>query len=76
VAEQVEFHTGVEDVLAFTCRLLRKAQRQGAQLVCTAPPATLAALDQALWTFEEREFVPMCAGRGPQRRCCSARPSG
>jgi DNA polymerase III subunit chi len=58
MAEQVEFHTGVEDVLDFTCRLLRKAQRQGAQLVCTAPPATLAALDQALWIFEEREFVP------------------
>lgn len=58
MAEQVEFHTGVEDVLGFGCRLLRKAQRQGAQLVCMAPLPVLAALDQALWAFEEREFVP------------------
>ncbi len=58
MAEQVEFHTGVDDVLAFACRLLRKAQRQGAQLVCTAPLPLLDALDKALWAFEEREFVP------------------
>jgi DNA polymerase III subunit chi len=58
MTEQVEFHTGVEDVLDFSCRLLRKAQRQGAQLVCTAPVPVLDALDRALWAFEEREFVP------------------
>ncbi len=58
MAEQVEFHTGVVDLVGFTCRLLRKAQRQGAHLVCTAPLPVLNALDQALWAFEEREFVP------------------
>jgi DNA polymerase III subunit chi len=58
MAEPVEFHTGVQDVLGFACRLLRKAQRQGAQLVCTAPAPVLEALDKALWAFEEREFVP------------------
>lgn len=55
---EVEFHTGVADPLAYACRLLRKAYRSGARVLVTAPPATLALLDRALWTFEEREFVP------------------
>lgn len=56
--QEVEFHTGVEAPVHFACRLLRKAVRAGAQLVCTAPPTLLEELDRALWTFEEREFVP------------------
>ena len=55
---RVEFHTGLEDPVGFACRLLRKAVRTGARLTCTAPPATLEALDRALWTFDERDFVP------------------
>jgi DNA polymerase-3 subunit chi len=55
---EVEFHTGVADPLAYACRLLRKAYRAGVRVLVTAPPATLAALDRALWTFDERDFVP------------------
>lgn len=55
---EVEFHTGVADPLAYACRLLRKAYRSGARVLVIAPPATLALLDRALWTFEEREFLP------------------
>ena len=55
---EVEFHTGVADSVGFTCRLLRKACRQGARVLVTAPDATLRELDRQLWTFEEREFVP------------------
>lgn len=55
---EVEFHTGVADSVGFTCRLLRKACRQGARVLVTAPEATLRELDRQLWTFEEREFVP------------------
>jgi DNA polymerase III subunit chi len=55
---EVEFHTGVADPLAFACRLLRKAARQGVRLQLTAPPETLVALDRQLWVFEERDFVP------------------
>ena len=54
----VEFHTGVADPLAFACRLLRKAYRRGARVLVTAPAAQLEALDRALWTFDERDFVP------------------
>lgn len=55
---EVEFHTGVGDCAGFACRLLRKAYRQGARVLVTAPPAVLAEVDRLLWTFDERDFVP------------------
>jgi DNA polymerase-3 subunit chi len=55
---EVEFHTGVGEPVAFACRLLRKAARQGVRVQVTAPADTLGALDRLLWTFEERDFVP------------------
>ncbi|MBA4176754.1 MAG: DNA polymerase III subunit chi [Leptothrix sp. (in: Bacteria)] len=55
---EVEFHTGVADRIGFACRLLRKACRQGAQVLVTATEPVLRDLDRQLWTFEEREFVP------------------
>jgi DNA polymerase-3 subunit chi len=58
VAGGVEFHTGVPDTSAFACRLLRKAYRRGATVLCLAPAQRLELLDRALWTFVEREFVP------------------
>lgn len=54
----VEFHTGLADPLAFACRLLRKAQRQGHRLLVTAPLLQLAELDTLLWTFDPQSFVP------------------
>jgi DNA polymerase-3 subunit chi len=58
MAQEVEFHTGLAEPVAFACRLLRKAVRSGARVLCTAPADRLDELDRALWTFEEREFVP------------------
>ncbi|MBL8326339.1 MAG: DNA polymerase III subunit chi [Rubrivivax sp.] len=58
MARTVEFHTGVTDLAQFACRLLRKAFQRGATVLCVAPRGTLEALDRALWTFAEREFVP------------------
>lgn len=58
MAAQVEFHTGVADDLAFACRLLRKASRQGARVLVRGPSTRLARLDRELWTFVERDFVP------------------
>ncbi len=54
----VEFHTDVAEPVAFACRLLRKAYRQGARVAVVAPQVSLRALDNALWTFDERDFVP------------------
>lgn len=55
---EVAFHTGVADKLGYTCRLLRKAWRQGARVRVTAAPEQLTRLDSLLWTFEQEEFVP------------------
>lgn len=55
---EVEFHTSVADPVGFACRLLRKAHRLGAQVLVLGPEAVLGELDRALWTFEEREFLP------------------
>ena len=58
MADQVEFHTGVADPIDFACRLLRKARRQGARVLVTAPASVLSALDAALWAFDPVDFVP------------------
>ena len=55
---EVSFHFNVPDRLAYACRLLRKATRQGAHVVVTGPVPTLATLDRALWTFDPLDFVP------------------
>lgn len=54
----VEFHTGVADPVGFACRLLRKAVRRGVRVRVIAPADTLDALDRALWTFDEIDFIP------------------
>lgn len=55
---QLAFHTGLPDKLGYACRLLRKAWRQGAQVVVVGGSEELGRLDQQLWTFEQEEFVP------------------
>lgn len=58
MASAVEFHTGVPETTAFACRLLRKAYRKGATVLCLAPGRALEVLDRSLWTFVERDFIP------------------
>lgn len=72
--QEVEFHTGVSDPLAFACRLLRKAVRQGVRVQVTAPAETLGALDRLLWTFEERDFVPHARVPGVPPRVAQRTP--
>jgi len=55
---QVEFHTGIADVLGYGCRLLRKAYRRGSRVLVCGDPERLSRLDVLLWTFEQLEFVP------------------
>jgi len=54
----VRFHFNVADCTDYTCRLLRKAARQGATVAVTGPARALAGLDRALWSFDALEFVP------------------
>lgn len=55
---EVAFHTGIADKGGYACRLLRKAWRQGRQVVVTGSGEQLQRLDLLLWTFEPAEFVP------------------
>lgn len=54
----VDFHAGLDDKLAYACRLVRKAWRSGHEVTVTGEPADLARLDQLLWVFEPGEFIP------------------
>jgi len=55
---EVAFHTGIANPLDYACRLLRKAYRSGAKVAVHGEPALIDRMDQALWTFEQLEFVP------------------
>ena len=55
---QLEFHTGIADVMDYSCRLLRKAYKRGSRVVVCGEPERLSRLDVQLWTFEQVEFIP------------------
>src|SRR3569623_648380 len=56
---RIDFHTNVADKLGFACRLARKARAANCQVVMLADNQTqLAALDEALWTFSDQDFLP------------------
>ena len=55
---QLEFHTGIADVMDYSCRLLRKAYKRGSRVVVCGEPERLSRLDVQLWTFEQLEFIP------------------
>lgn len=56
--QRVEFHTGLDDPIGYACRLLRKAALQGVRVAALGPAGAIESLDRALWTFDERDFVP------------------
>lgn len=61
---QVEFHFNAPDKIAYACRLLRKASRQGSRVVVVAEAEMLVALDTALWSFSATDFVPHTLATG------------
>ncbi|MES2299990.1 MAG: DNA polymerase III subunit chi [Pseudomonadota bacterium] len=63
---RIDFHTNVPDKLAYACRLARKAYGARASLIMLAEDAAQArALDAALWTFSERDFLPHVMAHDP-----------
>ena len=69
---KVEFHSGVADKLDHTCRLLRKSQAAGAQVVVGGERALLDRLDVMLWTFDALSFVPHLRVRGERPSASTA----
>jgi DNA polymerase-3 subunit chi len=56
---RIDFHTNITDKLSYACRLARKAYGARAKLVLLAEDAAqAAALDQALWSLSETDFLP------------------
>jgi DNA polymerase-3 subunit chi len=56
---RIDFHTNIPDKLSYACRLARKAYASRAKVVLLAEDAAQAqALDEALWTLSETDFLP------------------
>jgi len=55
---RVDFHSNIPDKIHYVCRLVRKARHAHCRIVLMGEPPQLAALDAALWTFSEHDFVP------------------
>lgn len=54
---RVDFHSNIPDKIAYTCRLIRKARKANCRVVVLADAEQLPALDAALWTFSDFEFI-------------------
>lgn len=56
---RIDFHSNVPDKIGYACRLVRKARAANCKIVLfTGNRPQLAALDEALWTFSEPDFLP------------------
>src|SRR5437868_4512586 len=56
---RIDFHTNISDKLSYACRLARKAYGSRGKVVLLAEDAAqAAALDQALWTLSDTDFLP------------------
>ncbi|GAB3543246.1 DNA polymerase III subunit chi [Noviherbaspirillum agri] len=63
---RIDFHTNIPDKLAYACRLVRKARAADCRIVVrTTDRNELNALDQALWTFSEHDFLPHAPAGDP-----------
>ena len=55
---EVAFHFNVSDTIAYSCRLLRKAQSRSVRVTVTGPRQRLMDIDQQLWALSGTAFVP------------------
>ena len=58
---RIEFRTNIADKISYTCRWVRKALAQGPDIsivILAEDSRQLTALDQALWTFSDIDFLP------------------
>ncbi len=56
---RIDFHTNITDKISYACRLARKAYAARGKLVLLASDAAeAAALDKALWSVGDTDFLP------------------
>lgn len=62
---RIDFHTNIADKVSYACRLARKAYGARGRLVLLAEDAAqAAALDAALWTVGDTDFLPHAMAGG------------
>ena len=59
---QVDFHIGIEDRVAYGCRLVRKVLGSGGHALILGDAAQLRRMDAALWADEAAGFIPHAMG--------------
>ena len=62
---QVAFHIGIEDRVAYCCRLVRKVLASGAQALILGDAAMLRRMDAVLWAEEAAGFTPHAMADAP-----------
>jgi len=62
---QVDFHTGIQDPVAYCCRMVRKVLGSGAQALILGDAPTLRRIDAALWADEVAGFTPHAMADAP-----------
>lgn len=63
---RIDFHSNIPDKLTYACRLVRKARAANCKIVMLAEDRDqLAALDEALWTFSDLDFLPHVTAGSP-----------
>jgi DNA polymerase III subunit chi len=62
---QVDFHIGIEDRVAYGCRLVRKVLASGAQALILGDALLLRRMDAALWADEAAGFIPHAMSDAP-----------
>jgi DNA polymerase-3 subunit chi len=55
---RIDFHTNIAEKISYACRLVRKARAGNFNIVVLTDPKDLTAIDTALWTFSEADFLP------------------
>ena len=58
---RIDFHTDVADRILYACRLVRKARAAAVDsrvVILLKDKRDLAAMDRALWTFSDQDFLP------------------
>ena len=62
---QVDFHIGIEDPIAYGCRLVRKVLATGARALILGDADLLRRMDAALWADEASGFLPHAMADAP-----------
>lgn len=65
---RIDFHTGIDDKMAYVCRLIRRARVAAADsriVVLLKDRGDLARFDDALWTFSAQDFLPHVPANAP-----------